>query len=260
MSATESLTYEAACEAHRWQVPERYNIAADVCDRQPGEKTAMIFEDFRGNQRKVSWAEQRSLANRAANLLVAHGVERGDRVAVCAPASPETAAMFLGAWKTGADPALALRPLRERGHRAPHQGLPAAGDRHRRRERRAHAGVAGRRGDRADPRAPRRSGRGLRNGRHLGRRSGPDLLHVGHHRPRQGHPPRPPLHPRPRGVRLLPRGAGGRALPRDGGVGLGGRHLPPDRAVALRRRSVRLRAGGRLRSARAAPGPVGTQA
>jgi acetyl-CoA synthetase len=35
MSATQSLTYEQACEAHRWQVPERYNIAAEVCDRQP---------------------------------------------------------------------------------------------------------------------------------------------------------------------------------------------------------------------------------
>ena len=102
MSATESLTYEQSCEAHRWQVPERYNIAADVCDRQPGERTAMIFEDFRGNQREVSWAEQRALANQAANLLASRGVERGDRVAVCAPASPETAAMFLGTWKAGA--------------------------------------------------------------------------------------------------------------------------------------------------------------
>src|SRR4051794_29887206 len=102
MSATESLTYEQACEAHRWRVPERYNIAADVCDRQPAEKTAMLFEDFRGNQREVSWAEQRSLANRAANLLASHGVKRGDRVAICAPASPETAAMFLGTWKLGA--------------------------------------------------------------------------------------------------------------------------------------------------------------
>jgi acetyl-CoA synthetase len=102
MSATESLTYEAACEAHRWRVPERYNIAAEVCDRQPGDRTAMIFEDFRGKQREVSWAEQRALANRAANLLASRGVERGDRVAVCAPATPETAAMFLGTWKVGA--------------------------------------------------------------------------------------------------------------------------------------------------------------
>src|SRR3954469_11838023 len=102
MGATESLTYDQACEAHRWQVPERYNIAAEVCDSQPGARTAMVFEDFRGNQREVSWAEQRSLANRAANLLASREVEPGDRVAVCAPASPETAAMFFGTWKLGA--------------------------------------------------------------------------------------------------------------------------------------------------------------
>src|SRR5215475_145938 len=102
MSVTESLTYEEACEAHEWRVPERYNIAAEVCDRQPDGKTAMVFEDFRGNEREVSWAEQQALANRAANLLGSRGVERGDRVAVCAPASPETAALFLGTWKAGA--------------------------------------------------------------------------------------------------------------------------------------------------------------
>jgi acetyl-CoA synthetase len=95
-------SYEEACARHRWQVPERYNIAAEVCDAQPGGKTAIVFEDHRGDQRTVSWEEERSLANRAANVLAAHGVEREDRVAICAPASPETAAMFLGTWKLGA--------------------------------------------------------------------------------------------------------------------------------------------------------------
>jgi acetyl-CoA synthetase len=95
-------SYEEAVAAHQWRVPERYNIAADVCDKHPASKPAMVFQDFRGNQREVSWGEQRALANQAANVLVAHGVERGDRVAICAPASPETAAMFLGTWKAGA--------------------------------------------------------------------------------------------------------------------------------------------------------------
>ena len=94
--------YAEARESHRWSVPERYNIAAEVCDSQPAEKEAMVFEDFRGNQRRLSWGQLRDLADRAANVLVAHGVQRGDRVAVCAPASPETAAMFLGTWKAGA--------------------------------------------------------------------------------------------------------------------------------------------------------------
>src|SRR3954469_21430694 len=102
MGATESLTYDEACASHRWQVPERYNIAAEVCDAQPAARTAMVFEDFRGNQRSLDWAEMQSLANRAANLLASRGVGREDRVAVCAPASPETAAMFFGTWKLGA--------------------------------------------------------------------------------------------------------------------------------------------------------------
>ncbi len=101
-TANEISSYEEACSQHVWNVPERYNIAAEVCDGQPAERTAMVFEDFRGTERTVSWAEQGALANRAANLLASRGVKRGDRVAVCAPASPETAAVFLGTWKLGA--------------------------------------------------------------------------------------------------------------------------------------------------------------
>jgi len=94
--------YDEVRAAHEWQVPERYNIAADVCDSQPPEKLAMIFEDFRGAHREVTWGEQQEFSNRAANMLTAHGIAKGDRVAVCAPASPETAAVFFATWKTGA--------------------------------------------------------------------------------------------------------------------------------------------------------------
>ena len=62
----------------------------------------MVFEDFRGTKRHATWGEMQSLAARAANVLRAHGVQRGDRVAVVAPASPETAAIFFGTWKIGA--------------------------------------------------------------------------------------------------------------------------------------------------------------
>ncbi len=99
---TQFGSYEAACAAHSWSVPDRYNIAADVCDRHPRNKLAMVWEDFHGNQRRVSWGELQSLSARAANMLSAHGVERGDRVAVVAPATPETAAIFFGTWKLGA--------------------------------------------------------------------------------------------------------------------------------------------------------------
>ncbi len=99
---TRPSSYEEACETHSWQVPERYNIAAEICDSQPADKAAMVFEDHQGNRRELDWGELRGLANKAANVLAEHGVERGDRVAVCAPASPETAAMFLATYKLGA--------------------------------------------------------------------------------------------------------------------------------------------------------------
>jgi len=94
--------YECLVAQHRWEVPERYNIAADVCDRHPREKLAMIHEHFSGAIRQVSWGELQDLSNRFANLLVQHGVRRGDRVAVVMPPTPETAAVFFATWKLGA--------------------------------------------------------------------------------------------------------------------------------------------------------------
>jgi acetyl-CoA synthetase len=102
LAALDSLSYEQACAEHRWDVPERYNIARDVCDKHPREKLAMVWEDWHGNERQVSWGELQDLSNRFANVLVNHGVERGDRVAMLLPATPETAAAFFGTWKVGA--------------------------------------------------------------------------------------------------------------------------------------------------------------
>ncbi|HEX8854093.1 MAG TPA: AMP-binding protein [Thermoleophilaceae bacterium] len=95
-------SYEEMVAAHRWDVPERYNIASDVCDKHPPDKLAMIWEDWRGQERSVTFGELQGLSNRFANALEAHGVERGDRVATLLPSLPETAAVFLGIYKRGA--------------------------------------------------------------------------------------------------------------------------------------------------------------
>jgi acetyl-CoA synthetase len=95
-------SYEEAVAAHEWRVPERYNIAQDCCDKHPPDKPAMIHEDFDGNVREVAWGELQELSNRFANVLRAHGVAKGDRVAMLLPATPETAAAFFGTWKCGA--------------------------------------------------------------------------------------------------------------------------------------------------------------
>jgi acetyl-CoA synthetase len=73
-----------------------------VCDKHPRDKPAMIWESFDGSTRELDWGELQDLANQAAHVLAAHRVERGDRVAVVLPPTPETAAVFFGVWKLGA--------------------------------------------------------------------------------------------------------------------------------------------------------------
>src|SRR4051812_18677470 len=94
--------YEQVCAEHQWRVPEHYNIAADCCEKHPRDKLAMVHEHFNGEKRELSWGELQDLSNQAANLLASLGVERGDRVAVVLPPTPETAAIFFGTWKLGA--------------------------------------------------------------------------------------------------------------------------------------------------------------
>ena len=102
MSATRTISsYDEARARHRWSVPDRYNIAADVCDRHPRQKLAMIHERFDGAVRRTSWGELQDDSNRFANVLSARGVGKGDRVAMLLPPTPETAAAFFGAWKVG---------------------------------------------------------------------------------------------------------------------------------------------------------------
>src|SRR5437763_3915325 len=100
MSST--LTYEDLRASHRWDVPSRYNIAADVCDKHPRDKPALIWESFDGTTRDLDWGELQDLANQAAHTLAARGVGRGDRIAVVLPPTPEAAAVFFGVWKLGA--------------------------------------------------------------------------------------------------------------------------------------------------------------
>jgi acetyl-CoA synthetase len=102
MAQAQTQSYDEVVAAHEWRVPERYNIAQDVCDKHPHDKLAMVHEDFQGNVREARWGELQELSNRFANVLRAHGVQKGDRVAMLLPATPETAAAFFGTFKCGA--------------------------------------------------------------------------------------------------------------------------------------------------------------
>src|SRR5918993_3648370 len=101
-AGTRPSSYDEAVAQHEWHVPERYNIAEDVCFKHLADKLAMIHEDFEGAVREVRWGEIQENANRFANVFRAHGVTRGDRVAMLLPPTPETAAAFFGTFKAGA--------------------------------------------------------------------------------------------------------------------------------------------------------------
>src|SRR3954464_8661606 len=101
-TASQFSSYEEAVEAHEWNVPERYNIAVDVCDKHDAGKLAMIHEDPDGTVRDVKWGELQELSNRFANVLRAHGVDRGDCVGMLLPPTAETAAGLYGTCWSGA--------------------------------------------------------------------------------------------------------------------------------------------------------------
>ncbi|MDQ3850381.1 MAG: AMP-binding protein [Actinomycetota bacterium] len=102
MPGTEITSYEQAVAEHRWEVPPRYNIAQDVCDKHPRDKLAMVHEDPQGNVRELDWGALQDMSDRFAQALVRRGVRPGDRVAMLLPPIPEAAAAFLGTWKAGA--------------------------------------------------------------------------------------------------------------------------------------------------------------
>ncbi len=89
----------------RWRLPERYNIAHDMCERwamaEP-ERLALIHLDADWTAREWRYGALSRESNRLANVLAAHGVARGDRVAVLLPQVPETILTHLAAYKIGA--------------------------------------------------------------------------------------------------------------------------------------------------------------
>jgi acetyl-CoA synthetase len=98
-------SYTALASEFRWQVPERYNIGVDVCDRwaaQSPDRIAVTFVGSDNRPRDYSYGELRDWSNRCANLYQALGVARGDRVAVLLPQAPETAVAHIAAYKLGA--------------------------------------------------------------------------------------------------------------------------------------------------------------
>jgi acetyl-CoA synthetase len=102
---TRPETYDDLVRRFRWQVPARYNIGVDVCDRWAAhepERLAILHVPGDGRSDRVTYGWLRETSARFANVLRAHGVAPGDRVAILLPQSPEVAAVHVGIYKLGA--------------------------------------------------------------------------------------------------------------------------------------------------------------
>ena len=97
-------TYEEVYRSFRWQIPEQYNIGADICDKWADQRyrLALIYDDGKGRTEKYTFWDIKNLSNRLANALRAHGIERGDRVGILLPQCPETAIAHVAIYKLGA--------------------------------------------------------------------------------------------------------------------------------------------------------------
>ena len=94
--------YDEMVAAFRWDVPDRYNIAVDVVDKHDPDHIAMLWEDWQGAERRLTFGDFKEMSNRIANVFADVGVVRGDRVAVLLPSLPETAAAFIAVYRMGA--------------------------------------------------------------------------------------------------------------------------------------------------------------
>ncbi|MDR7483548.1 MAG: AMP-binding protein [Armatimonadota bacterium] len=124
-------SYEEARRAFRWQIPAAYNIGLDACARwaqDAPDRVAIVYESDAGARATVTYGALRAEAARLANALRAHGVDRGDRVAVILHQRPETASAHIAIYTLGA---VAVPLTRQFGpdalaYRLAHSGCRAA--------------------------------------------------------------------------------------------------------------------------------------
>jgi acetyl-CoA synthetase len=96
-------TYQQLYASFRWNIPARYNIASDVCDRHAAEpdKIALVGEAPDGKVWRMTFRDVQRKANQLANFLLSIGLTKGDRVMLLLGQNPWTAIAHVACWKAG---------------------------------------------------------------------------------------------------------------------------------------------------------------
>jgi acetyl-CoA synthetase len=96
-------TYDEVYDSFSWNIPERYNIANDICDQWAADegRVALVYEDENKEVQRYTFADVRKYANQFANTLLSRGVTRGDRVSLLLAQDPECAIAHVACFKSG---------------------------------------------------------------------------------------------------------------------------------------------------------------
>jgi len=88
-----------------WSTTGKVNVAYECIDRHvesdKKDKIALLYSDANRDE-KYTFEDMKIMSNRAGNVLKSHGVEKGDRVFIFMPRSPELYFALLGTIKLGA--------------------------------------------------------------------------------------------------------------------------------------------------------------
>jgi acetyl-CoA synthetase len=98
-----AASYDEIYREFKWQLPQSYNIAWDVCDRHAVDphRIALIHERSDGSVTRFAFRQIQQLANQCANMLRQLGLVQGDRVLIYLGQDPATAIAHVACWKAG---------------------------------------------------------------------------------------------------------------------------------------------------------------
>ncbi|MFA5949314.1 MAG: acetate--CoA ligase [Hyphomicrobium sp.] len=101
-----NTSFEAENVAINWYEDGTLNVSANCIDRHlatRGDQVAIIWEgDDPTHDEKITYRQLHERVSRVANVLKAHGVEKGDRVTIYLPMIPEAAYAMLACARIGA--------------------------------------------------------------------------------------------------------------------------------------------------------------
>ena len=98
------ISFDKICENFRWNIPDKLNIAHQVCERHQNEpdRIAIFYENAAGDKSTFSFGQLKKLSDQFANVLKNFGVKPGDRVAIVLSQRIETVVAHLAIYKLGA--------------------------------------------------------------------------------------------------------------------------------------------------------------